>query len=254
MSRLRGSSVILCALSISLLLLAGPVRAADTTEPFDLGFSDVDFYLSGEGFGLEEDERSHGAELMLGYGLASRLSGHLGVAMNSDSHLLSASTELSFGLYGTVLDGENFDLDLFLAFGASGEGLDEVSVSPAFELNWDAEPELDFWGLYTRGGMTMTGHEGDSGPERYGEYDLTLGCYWTLRPGQQLLLEYDGASIEAESGDREWIGGALTLGYNRSMNETMEMISSLVFDIGDDEQDGGMSFTLGFIATLPAGT
>jgi hypothetical protein len=49
------------------VLLTYPAQAADTVETWDVGATDVDFYLGFDGMGLDRYERTLSGEIMLGY-------------------------------------------------------------------------------------------------------------------------------------------------------------------------------------------
>ena len=51
------------------------------------------------------------------------------------------------GIFGTPVDSDHFDLDLFLDASFSP---DEFGLTPALELNFDLAPDLEVWGVYIR--------------------------------------------------------------------------------------------------------
>ncbi len=229
-----------------------PVLAADTTECFTVGPTDFEMYLSFEGMGRPTAEQALGQQVVLGYGLTEHLSGYFSTTLSADGNLVHTGTETAAGLYGTPLDGEHLDLDVFL--GCSTDGDDHFTTGPGLELNWDAAPDLAAWGLYARSGLAVSGHETADGFGRTTDLKLTLGCYWTLAAGQQLLLEFDGATEDHPSHlhgtQKEWSTGGWALGYNVDLNDTMELLTQAYIDIPEDGEDTGFGLMVGFIATL----
>jgi len=242
----------------TLVAMASVALGADTTEPFDLGATNFEMYLNYEGLGLDTDLQNIAGETVWGYGITERFSGYAGFVASADGDFVGGDKELAFGLYGTPLDGDHLDLDLFLGFSALGPQLDQFILSPSLELNWDSRPDLAGWGLYTRAGYAISGRTTTEGSERFSDFELTLGCYWTVSPGHQLLVEFDGAfandgvdNIHLHDLDREWSTGGIALGYNVEINGTMEMINQVSYDLPDDDEDASFGLMTGFIATLP---
>ncbi|RLE29109.1 MAG: hypothetical protein DRJ61_15205, partial [Acidobacteria bacterium] len=225
---------------------------ADTTECYAPGPTDFELYLAFEGAGRATAEQTLGQQLVLGYGLTERLSGYFSTTLTADGNLVHPETETAAGLYGTPLDSDHLDLDVFLGFGVQGG--DRFTAGPGLELNWDAAPDLDAWGLYVRSGLAVSGHETDAGFGRTTDLELTLGCYWTVAPGRQFLLEFDGCTEDQESHlhgtEKEWSIGGWALGFNASLNRTMELITQVYLDVPDDGEDYGLGAMVGFIATM----
>ncbi len=75
--------------SLCVVALSGipSARAADTTEPFDVGASDVDFYVGFDGVGQPSGEKALSNEIMLGYGIVDRLSASIGTVLESNEQL-----------------------------------------------------------------------------------------------------------------------------------------------------------------------
>ncbi|MBE0566770.1 MAG: hypothetical protein IH621_12465 [Krumholzibacteria bacterium] len=246
----------LLMLATALAVGTGAALAADTTEPVDRGATDFEMYLGKDGFGLATAERSVGSEMLLGYGITDRVSAFVGAALSADGHFLNSESEMAFGLFGTAFDTRSLDLDLSVAFtGADGGGF---TANPSLELNWDASPELDHWGLYTRAGLAISGRDGSEGPSRTTDMELAIGTYWTLAAGRQLLLEFDGAFVDghdasAPGAGRAWETGGIALGFNAAVTETLEMINQVYRGLPADGEAASFGVMVGFVATLPTG-
>ena len=63
-----------CVVMPMIAVCAAGVRAADTTEAWEAGASDVEFYLGADGIGLEPVDRSLYSTLVVGFGAIDRLS------------------------------------------------------------------------------------------------------------------------------------------------------------------------------------
>ena len=251
----------------TMLLLACmfPVQAAyaaDTTETFDVGATDFEFCLGFDGLGLDKYEKTVSGEALLGYGFMDGFSGYLAASGESNEYFGDGGG-LSFGVFGTPLDTEHIDLDLFLD---AGVGSDEFGVTPALELNFDRAPDLELWGVYLRVEEGLAGRDEsvDDDPTTAADESetkfvlapatgLTFGTYWTVAPEHQLLLEYD-MSLANNPGDDEdtlEIGG-VALGYNVVLSESIELINQVYFDLPQSEEDFAFGFGFGIIVTMPS--
>lgn len=247
-----------CALLTALCfgLAAARAHAADTTETWDAGATDIDFYLGLDGVGRAQYEKTAFGELMLGYGIVERFSAFLGAALESNEVFADGAGAFFLGIFGTPLDTDHVDLDLFFRVGAGGPGFSEIEVTPALELNVDAHPERRSWGLYLRAGVPLFGR--DTGDTRmHHELGLrceaTVGAYYTLAGRHQLLLEHDVVWHPRPSAeDRPFEVGGLALGYNVTLSRAIELINQIYFDLPQAGEPAAFGVMSGFIATLPA--
>jgi len=228
-------------------------RAADTVEVWDPGAANVEVYGMLDGIGRSGADQALGGDMLAGWGLARGFGAYLGTTLSASGHLTDGQSELGLGVIAAPLDGEHWDLDLMLDVRAAGDGHGDVTISPAFELNWDRAPDLAAWGLYLRGGAAMTGVETAAGSERLTDVCLALGAYWSLSPRAQLLLEVDGDLVDGLGDARsEFRAGGVAMGYNLVLGETLEWINEVRVDIPDAGEDSQVSYLVGLIATLPA--
>jgi len=247
------------AVSLGLLSSATilPARAADTVETWDVGATDVDFYGGFDGIGA--DERSLYGDIMLGYGLVERFSAYLGTTLSASDHLTDGNADVYLGIFGTPLDTDHVDLDLFLDVGAGGDGFDEFSLTPSTELNVDLKPDLGLWGLYLRAGAPIygrleSGEDGAAEHHRAFDVELNPGTYLNLGAGHQILLEFDMAFHPKGGADEHTVDiGGVALGYNVVLTDPIELITQLYLDLPQAGERASVGVMVGFIATLPAG-
>lgn len=234
--------------------------AADTTETFDRGASDAELYFGYDGVGLKNTERMINSEFVVGFGLLERLSVYITAGLEATDQFSNAAGALNFGLFGTPIDKDHFDLDLFFNLGVGGEGFSEFQATPSLELNLDHDPEHRTFGFYLRGGVPIYGRElAVTDPEQEpssqvtAHLESTAGAYYTLTDGHQLLLEYDMGfrPDPAEDEHAAEIGG-LTLGYNIGLGDYIELINQVFLDIPQDNETTAWGFSVGFIATMPS--
>lgn len=248
----RMSCVVLAVAGLSAI-----AHAADTVEAWDKGAADLDIYMLMEGVGHDVSSQAVAGDVMVGWGLADRFCAHLNTTMQADGNLMNGGTVLGIGVFGTPIESDHVDLDLFLDVRSGGEGMGALEVEPSFELNWDAAPDLAAWGFYLRSGLAVAGRENPdkaSGHERYADIGMTVGSYWSLDARRQLLIEYDAAwhdhAGDAGSGFET---GGLALGYNVFLHDTLELINQVRVDLPQDDERTGVGFMVGLIATLPGG-
>jgi len=253
----------LIGLSISILLTAPLAHAADTVETWTVGATDFEFYAGFDGIGLGQHEKTVFAEAVIGFGLMDRFSGYLSVSGAANEYFADGGGDVSLGIFGTPVDTDHFDLDLFLGAGfAQGE----FSLTPALEMNFDLAPDLAKWGIYLRAQQALTGRdeskEDDPQTEDVDESKtkyafapstiLTAGTYWTVAEGHQLLLEYDMALANNPEKDEEILEiGGVAIGYNVMLTDSIEMINQVFFDIPGNGEKFSAGVSTGIVVTLP---
>jgi len=219
------------------------VLGADTTETYDRGAVDVEFYTSW----LEQPRAwTLGNEVYLGAGLANRFSGFFDVLLNTSDHLAN-EPGFRIGVFGTPVDTAHFDLDVIAAMGMDGG---KACLCDGVELNYDFKPDLRAWGMYLRvlGNLIW-----DPSPDNTttSATSITMGAYWTVRPDWQLLLEYDMA-VSGTVCQPAWDIGGLALGLNIVLNRTVELITQVYLDIPQQDESWGLGVMAGVIVTIPA--
>ncbi len=229
--------------------------AADTTEVFDHGALDVDYYLGAEGLGGAD--KGLFADIFIGYGLTKRISLNTGVTFLGPFDLQDAATEFYGGIFATVLDTRHIDLDVALQVRGGGAHFNAFSLSPGFEVNFDADPDMKTWGLYLRGALPLCSRETFSGdhPSRTHFFDdahaeITLGAYLTLAKGHQILIEHDLEFVFQPGDDTNTVGvGGLAFGYNVVVTSTLELVTQVYLDIPQADERVTFGLTVGFILT-----
>lgn len=246
-----------CTVVLVVLVASVAAQAADTVETWEKGAADLDVYMLMEGVGQEGSSQAIAGDVMVGWGLADRFSAHLNTTLQADGYLMNGGTELGIGVFGTAMESDHLDLDLFLDVRSGGEGLSALEVEPAFELNWDAAPDMSTWGTYLRGGLAIAGREAPdkaAGHERYADLGLTVGSYWSLDDRHQLLVEFDAAWHDHAGGEVSGFEtGGVALGYNVFLHDTLELINQVRVDLPQDDERAGVGFLVGLIASLPGG-
>ena len=96
-----------------------PSEAADTVETWDVGATDVELAIGLDGVGPAPAERTHSAVMLLGYGIVERLSAYLGTTLEGDQVLSNGRAYVHLGAFGTLVETDHFDLDLFLDAGTA---------------------------------------------------------------------------------------------------------------------------------------
>lgn len=236
----------------------GTAWALDTTEPFDAGLSDAEAYIGYDGLGRTQSPRELSNEFVLGYGLSDRLSIQGGVSFAAEESYFAGDKSLTVGLFATAVDRAHFDFDFMLDFGASGDGLGDLSIAPAIEANYDRDPGMNSWGLYLRTWMSAFRQWEDFGPDtrrRRGllDYGVNPGAYLRLSPRHEILVEYDLSLALGDRREPDETAQVVGLGFNMQVSDGLELISQVQRDFPRGGRKQKFGVTVGFIATLPLG-
>ncbi len=238
------------------LVVASPLLAIDTLEPFEIGFTNLDFYLASDSWGNAAADRGVSGEVMFGAGLTPRLSFYFGSVFNADGYLVGGSTDYYTGLYGTVFAAGHWDLDLILDFTSSGPDQEEFALSPGIELNWDAEPGQAAWGAYLDTGFSLTGQPaGDEhAPRTMTHLPVAVGTYRTLAPGRQIFRQFDSHWADlSTAGNHDH--ASVAVGYNVLVHAAVELSTEIRFSVLDPAtrtwQTQSAGAFVGIIATPP---
>jgi hypothetical protein len=233
-------------------------KAADTVETWDMGATDVDFYTGFDGIGERSTNRTVYSDIMLGYGIIDRLSAYVGTTLQGNEFFGDSQARIYLGVFGTSVDTDHFNLDLFLDISAGGPALSEFRVAPAVELNYDLDSELRSWGAYLQLGMPVYGvnrvldTSDDVEYSREFSIEIKPGIYLTLAERHQILFEYDMTYYSrSEDGHPVDIGG-VALGYNVKLSEGIEMINQVYLNVPQQDEAVTAGLMTGFIATLPS--
>jgi len=258
-----------CALCVAAFALtAATGRAADTTEAFDVGATDFEAYLGFDGIGLDKYQKTISANALLGVGFVEGFSGYLASGAEFNEVFAAGEGWVSFGIFGTPIDTDHFDLDLFLS---AEHAPGYAALVPAVEINLDALPDLAGYGLYLRVEEVLAGRDSsveddpgtasvDESRERYDFVPataLTIGGYWTLDEIHQVLLEYDMVFHHGKNREPEFIQestevGGVALGYNVMVTDAIELISQVSLDVPGEGEDIAFGINVGLIATMPS--
>jgi len=231
---------------------APAARAVNTLENYEPGgLTDFEAYLGYEGIGRTRAERSVTASYLLGVGITDWFSGRYAESAAFSEQFSQGESTRCFGVFATPLDTYHFDLDLILDVGfVDGQ---ELTITPGFEFNVDAQPDLSSFGLFLIGGSEFGGHEAseDIGARHTVRLALTMGTYVTFAEDHQALLSYDTVVMpEQEAGERDMEVGALRLGYNATVHESIELIHEVSLDTPQGEERAGVGVMFGVLTTL----
>lgn len=245
----------MCALVAGAVVFfaADASRASDTVETWDAGAADVEMYLGMDGLGLPKEARTFYGDMMLGYGLVDRFSAYVGTTLASTDGLSNGSSTQSIGVFGTPVDTDHVDVDVF--FDMSSGGPDQrLEVRPALELNLDADPEMRTWGVYLRAPLPVYGRKFKTGSTHTSFHlESTLGAYAQAGASHEFLVEYvmEYHPDPVEDERRTTIGG-VSLGYNVALSDSLEIVNELFLDIPQGDEKVAAALMTGFIATLPS--
>ena len=164
--------------------------------------------------------------------------------------------EISLGLFGTPLDTNHVDLDLFLDLRLGGDGFSELQIAPALELNLDLRPERELWGIFLNVAAPIyreiSGEQEATSADVVVSIEATLGTYLTLARRHQLLLDLELAFHPlASPGELSVELGSVGLGYNVALCDAIELIIEARFDLPQGDEDFSVGLMTGFIATIP---
>lgn len=244
-----------CALAIcaALLGMSEASWAADTVETWDVGATDVESYIGMDGLGRHKEARSYYGDMMLGYGLVDRFSAYLGTSLAAVGGLASGFSTQYFGIFGTPLDSDHLDVDLFFDM-SSGGPEQRLEVRPALELNVDADPEMQTWGVYLRAPLPVYGQKFKTGAAHTSFHlESTLGAYAHLATSHQFLVEYVMEyHPDPAQGERRTTIGGVSVGYNVVLSDSIELINEVFLDIPQGDEKTAGALMTGFIATLPS--
>lgn len=224
-----------CALALFLLGLP-LARAADTVEPFDAGAFDLESYVTVDALGQPAARGVTGA-LVLGYGLADRLSATVALELEEAS-----VTGVASGVVATTLDTDHLDLDLLLSLGAGPPSLRTLELAPGIELNLDRSPDLASHGLYLRLALPLEAPLTDPARALQVRLEAVAGAYLTLVTSHQLLLEHE-SSFDGP--------GTLALGYNVTVDARWQLVSAVQLGLPSAGAPATVGLVVGVIVTLP---
>jgi hypothetical protein len=236
--------VSVCILFLLIGLTSSSVFAVDTIEPFSIGLSDVEMYAGFESQGIDASENTFSTSTGIGAGLSDRWSFFLGFSGDTTGALDNGQTIFDMTLFWNLFSQSNWALDLGTTIShAEGNG----AFAPFFELNWDASPNQASWGLFAHGGPTGTGATGKVD----WTFGLAAGGYITMMDGHQLLAEWAPEyDLGNDSSTQAWNNGSLRMGYNFVISDEVEIISEVGYILPYHLNDGAITSTIGFVASL----
>ncbi len=239
---------------------AASAKAVDTIETFDAGAKDVEIYLGFEGIGKKEVEKRVTGLMVLGYGIVNRFSIYGAVSVSGSEKFDQGEAALFMGIFGTPLDTKHFDLDLLLDINGGGDSFKEFQIVPAFELNFDVDPDMKSFGVFLRGSTpvynrsVLTESDDSKEPDHAVtlHIDTAIGVYQTIALKHQLLLKYTMSFHPLKKDNLPPAEtGNISLGYNVVLNDTIELINEVFIHIPNNNDYVSAGLITGLIATLP---
>jgi len=235
-----------------ILFMMMTVSAADTTEIFDMGATDIEFYVGYDGISSEKKQGIFSIETVTGFGVTDNISLLINLSGEFGEHFNKRSSGIGLGVFSTLFDSDHFDLDIYLNTGA---GLEGFYLSPAMEINIDLKPDLELAGIYFRIEQLFVAIlEPESSREScvfVAETSITSGIYFKINDSHQLLFEYDMAVLNNPANDEERLNiGGIALGYNVTFHENIELISQLYYGIPQNDEKHSFGVSIGTIITM----
>jgi hypothetical protein len=226
---------------LACLCPADSALALDTTEPFERGFSDFEFYLGYAGLASKKEERSFSRGAVMGVGITNSLSAGFSYAIESDEYLKSYGDVFSAWLFWSTVDREKHDLDIFWGFRTGG------AICVGAELNFD----FPRWGF-----QLVVQDEIESGVDVEDRRISTLNfaplVYFNLKEENvQLMSQIDWSyNSSVPQGESELSVGAVSLGLNVMVHDAIELITQLDYEPPSGNDNSSLGISIGFIATV----
>lgn len=247
---------------IAIIVIPISSEALDTTETWDVGATDLEFYTGYDGIGTGRRSGSVFSEMLIGYGIIEHFSAYFGATLQGNGFLADGNASFFMGIFGTPVDLDHFDLDLFLDMFINGLSPAQFVISPSTELNFDGDPERKTYGFYLRAGLPISGESVVSGLDKEQDYKVSVsiamstGAYMTPKRGHTLFVEYDMALNPLQDslspgGTRLVDIGGIALGYNVLLSDTIKMINEIRVDIPQSGENWSGGIMIGLVATLP---
>lgn len=227
---------IICLALIAVLQLRGdPASAADTTEAFNVGITDIEMFTD-----YDTGAQSFGLETLVGAGLTERFSisvAHLARISSEGRALLS---EIGFRLFHTLVDTDRFDLDLI-----AGYGLGTPNVDNTHGFNLGIELNLDWrrLGFYSR--LFYDFFQEEAEDDFSHAASTLLGGRYHVWSGGELLLE-----TRLYWNGRGYAGGGVALGFNVTLADWIELILETGYGFAATEDRESLQVLVGAICTL----
>ncbi|MCK9522016.1 MAG: hypothetical protein M0R76_03095 [Proteobacteria bacterium] len=249
------STLVVLLSPLLVTLLAAPLHAADTTETWDVGATNTELYVGIEEVGKSRSELTLYSDMLLGYGIIERFSAYFGSTFFSNPSFTEGSADLFMGVFGTPLDTDHIDLDLFLDMRVTGADQWAPTVTPSLELNYDLKPDQALWGMYVRAGVSLYGRTDEDVVKKKGpmvDLAATLGTYWTFLERHRLLLEYDFCHrLRPTMGGSATEQGGLAIGYNVEVSDAIKLLNEIYIALPQSGESVSANFMVGIGATLP---
>lgn len=254
------------AAAAALCMFSSNAFAGDTTELLDKGEVDIAPTI---GFAnITKHNTGWESDIALSYGVADFMT--IGTSFNVSNAVEFAGTYFSFSFdtLFTPLDTEHFDIDFDIAFTmmTAGGGLG-YNLTPMLEFNYDTDNDMSLFGAYMRlafpmysGGVWVDPDDpdpedpdpDDDGVRTDFAFEITLGLYYMIMPGHQIILEGGPiiGNMAKKLGPRS-TDGFVSIGYNIMAWDDFEITSEVRIDIPEGGDDVSAAIMVGAIIYLP---
>jgi hypothetical protein len=194
-------------------LVTSPARATNTSESWGIGATDIDYAFNFHGLGAGKSAHHIATEMLYGYGINGWFNAYMGLGLEGNTDFLITGTSPFMGVFATVVNTDHFDMDLWVSFRSVVES-GEFHLAPGLELNFNADPNMQTWGLYMRVASTL-------GP----------------------FLDDNETRLDH---------GSIVLGDNVILSKRVEILSHIITTTPQDDRPWSVGMQVGFIATLPS--
>ena len=251
-------------------LAAASALAVDTNETIDSGATYYEFFMGWSGLQKPMIQQQAYAGGAIAYGLTDTVTGYLALSGQSNAYFGDGFGRTGFGLMATVFNSDHISVDLMLDAGMGGVGAQPLlfhpardlttgfAVTPGVEINYDHEEEMNDWGVFTVLQEALTGRTAVAYTDEFVErvtyafapyMQWALGGYMTtVADKEQWLLEIDFRWRQNPTSSQDaliWTG--LGLGYNRMLNEELELATEVYVSMPVDNETWGVGLAVGII-------
>ena len=254
------------AAAAALCMFSSNAFAGDTTELLDKGVVEVAPTI---GFAnITKHNTGWASNIALGYGVADFMTIGTSFDISNAAEFTGTYFGFSFNTLFTPLDTEHFDIDFDISFTMMTSGnFMGYNLTPTLEFNYDTDNDMSLFGAYMRlafpmysGGVWIDPEDptpvaldpDDDGVRTDFSFEITLGLYYMIMPGHQLIVEGGPviSNMAKKLGTRS-TDGFVSLGYNIMAMDNFEVTSEVRIDIPEGGDDVSAAIMVGAIIDLP---
>jgi hypothetical protein len=212
-------------------------NALDTTEPFEIGFSNNEMYFITGGLGSTGEKTFIGYEYVTGIGITDRFSTLCAVSATANENLAPLTHAVSTGVFYSAITTSRVDIDFSARFSTAGE------YTLGTEINYDLA-KTGFQLMVEQAFANAT----DDHTSIAATTILTPLIYRSLLEDIQLLAAFD---IETPTDERDIDISSTHFGCNAIVTDVVELITQLSLVMPTHAERVRTSISIGFVATIP---